>query len=228
MVDSGASVHMLSKKDLTSDELDTLRTSRNPTTVVTANGEVQTNEEAQVYVHDLHLFVSVHILDDTLADLSLGKLCEEHGYTSEWASSQKPRMTEEGEETFLYSGKLRASCCSWIVKVWVPVRPSTSPSQARQVHTSPSPAGVRSDEEAPANQRDPKKNNKEAVGNPLARPPGVVEELTENLEDKEVPASRDTSAKHFSGLRFRTSYESGIQQAQYFFSLHPKHRNCEI
>ena len=53
VVDSGASMHMLSKKDLSSDEMDTLRRSRNPTTVVTANGEVQTNEGAQIYVHDL-------------------------------------------------------------------------------------------------------------------------------------------------------------------------------
>ena len=52
-----------------------------PTTVVTANGQVQTNEEAQENVHDLDLFVTVQILDDTPAVLSLGKLCEEHGYT---------------------------------------------------------------------------------------------------------------------------------------------------
>ena len=41
VVDSGASMHILSKKDLSSDEIDTLRRSR---TVVTANGEVKTNE----------------------------------------------------------------------------------------------------------------------------------------------------------------------------------------
>ena len=63
VVDSGASMHMLSKKDLSSSEMDTLRISRIPTTVVTANGEVQTNEEAQVYVHDLDLFVTVQLLD---------------------------------------------------------------------------------------------------------------------------------------------------------------------
>ena len=44
MVDSGASMHMVSKKDLNSDELETMRTSRTPTTVMTANGEVQTRE----------------------------------------------------------------------------------------------------------------------------------------------------------------------------------------
>ena len=37
VVDPGASMHMLSKKDLSSDEMDTSRRSRNPTTVVTAN-----------------------------------------------------------------------------------------------------------------------------------------------------------------------------------------------
>ena len=39
--------------------------------VVTANGEVQTNEEAQVFVHDLELFVTVQILDDTPASCHL-------------------------------------------------------------------------------------------------------------------------------------------------------------
>ena len=68
-----------------------------PTTVVTANGEVQTNEEAQVYVHDLDLLVTVQILDDTPAVLSLGKLCEEHGYTYEWASGQKPHLNRQPE-----------------------------------------------------------------------------------------------------------------------------------
>ena len=55
VVDSRASLHMLSKMDLSSDEVVTLRRSRNPTTVVTACGEVQTNEEAKVSDHDLLL-----------------------------------------------------------------------------------------------------------------------------------------------------------------------------
>ena len=54
-----------------SDDMDTLRRSRNPTTVVTANGEVQTNEEAQVYVQDLDMFVTVQSLEETPAVLSL-------------------------------------------------------------------------------------------------------------------------------------------------------------
>ena len=70
-------MHMLIRKDLNSAELETVRVSTNPTTVVAANGDVQTKEEATVYVKELDLFVTVKLLD-TLAVLSFGKLCEDH------------------------------------------------------------------------------------------------------------------------------------------------------
>ena len=50
VVDSGACMHRVSKEDLNSAELKTMRMSRNPSTVMTANGEVQTREEATVHV----------------------------------------------------------------------------------------------------------------------------------------------------------------------------------
>ena len=70
VVDCGASMHVLNKNDLNSADMETLRRSRIPTTVVTADGEVPTSEEAQVHVHDLDLFVTVQLLDDTPAGLS--------------------------------------------------------------------------------------------------------------------------------------------------------------
>ena len=90
-------MHTLSKKDLSSEELETLRKSRTSTVVLTADGEVHTNEEAQVSVYDLGLFVTVQSLDETPAVLSLGKLCEDHGYSHEWVSGQKPRLTQKGK-----------------------------------------------------------------------------------------------------------------------------------
>ena len=54
-------MHMLSRKDLFS---------KSPTTVVAANGEVQTKEEATVYVKELDLFVTVKLLEDTLARIT--------------------------------------------------------------------------------------------------------------------------------------------------------------
>ena len=41
-------MHMISKKDLSCAEMDTLTKSCRPTIVITANGEVQTHEEATV------------------------------------------------------------------------------------------------------------------------------------------------------------------------------------
>ena len=98
VVDSGASMHMLSNKDLSSDEMDTLRRSRTPTTVVTANCEVQTNEEVQVYVQDLDLFVTVQFLEETPAILLLHQLCSERGYSYEWKTAKLhnwPRMRKQ-------------------------------------------------------------------------------------------------------------------------------------
>ena len=64
VVDSGASMHMVSKRDLNSAELETMRTSRSPTT-----GDEQTRE-ATVYVKELDLFVTVTFLEETPAVLS--------------------------------------------------------------------------------------------------------------------------------------------------------------
>ena len=70
VVDSRASMHMVSKKDLNKAKLETVRVSKSPTTVVTANGEVLTKEEATVYVRELDSFVTVMLLENKPAVLS--------------------------------------------------------------------------------------------------------------------------------------------------------------
>ena len=89
---------MLSRKDLNSAELETVKVSKHSTTVATANGEVQTHEEATVYVKELDLFVTVKLLEDTQAVLSLGKLREDHGYSYEWTSGQLPHLIKDGNK----------------------------------------------------------------------------------------------------------------------------------
>ena len=69
VVDSGASMHLISKKDLSDAEVDTLTKSCSPTIVITANGEVQTHEEAIVYVKELDIFLPMKVLDNTPAVL---------------------------------------------------------------------------------------------------------------------------------------------------------------
>ena len=64
---SRASMHMISKKDLSDAEMDTLTKSCSPTIVITASGEVQTHEEAIVYVKELDIFLTMKVLDNTPA-----------------------------------------------------------------------------------------------------------------------------------------------------------------
>ena len=58
-------MHMISKKDLSKAVMDTLTKSCSPTIVITANGEVQTHEEAIVYVTELDIFLTMKVLDNT-------------------------------------------------------------------------------------------------------------------------------------------------------------------
>ena len=84
-------MHMPSKRDLNAAELEAVRKCSNPTKVITANGEVQTNEDATMYVKDVDQFVTVQLLQDTPPVLSLGQLFEDHGYFYERTGGQKPR-----------------------------------------------------------------------------------------------------------------------------------------
>ena len=85
-------MHMISKKDLSNAEMDTLTKSCSPKIVITANGEVQTHEEATVYVKELDIFLTMKVLENTPAVLSLGKLCDENGYSYEWTNGPKPHL----------------------------------------------------------------------------------------------------------------------------------------
>ena len=108
-------MHMISKKDLGDAEMDTLTTSRSPTTVITANGEVQTHEEAIVYVKELDVFLTMKVLENTPAVLSLGKLCDEHGHSYEWIKGQKTTSQLKWISNTVYYGELRTNRGSKLV-----------------------------------------------------------------------------------------------------------------
>ena len=99
-------MRMVCERDLDSAELETMRTSRSPTTVMTAHGEVQTREEAMENVKQLDLLVKVMLLEQTPAVLSFKKLCEDHWYNYFWTSGQKPHLIRNGK---------RNDCSSWFI-----------------------------------------------------------------------------------------------------------------
>ena len=105
-------MHMISVLDLSNAEMDTLTKSCSPTIVITANGEVQTHEEALVYVKELDIFLTMEVTDNTPAVLSLGKLCDENGYSYEWINGQKAHLIKKlDSESF---ARRRTSFRSWV------------------------------------------------------------------------------------------------------------------
>ena len=49
-----------------------------------------------VYVKESDIFLTMKVLEDSPAVLSLGKLCDEHGYSYEWINGQKPHLIQNG------------------------------------------------------------------------------------------------------------------------------------
>ena len=208
VVDSGACMHMVSKKDINSAELETMRISRNPTTVMTDNGEVQTREEATVYVKELDLLMTVKLLEDTPAVLSLGKLCEDHLYSYEWTSGQKPQLIKDGR-------RKKCSTENYVPIVVLSLSTSssstatpTSPTSVLQESVVPTlhPTSTRSESTtstvrvSPSHeQKSTKQNNKNGDNETVRRSPlrdlsEWLEEFKENLVDESVPAQRDVPA----------------------------------
>ena len=85
-------MHVISKTDLNCSKIVILTTSRSLTTVITANGEVQTHEEDTVYVKEMDIFLILKVFEDTPAVLSPGKVCDEHGFSYEWFNCQKQHL----------------------------------------------------------------------------------------------------------------------------------------
>ena len=102
--------------------------------------------------------MTVQILDDTPAVLTLGKLCEEHGYAHEWASGQKPRLTKQGKNILCKTENIVPLVVPGLSSSFGTSSSSTSPPQNSS--TSSRPATERSDETAPGNWHDSKKKKK--------------------------------------------------------------------
>ena len=194
--------------------MDTLTKSCSPTIVIPANGEVQTRGEATVYVKELDIFLTMKVLEDTPAVLSLGKLCDEHGYSYEWINDQKPRLIKNGHRIQCNTEKFvpivvpgfSASSSSSL-----PTSPPMTPSKQEIDHSKSSSSlstsydyVKRHEEKAKADMcgtdSDPASVSSSHVErqercDPLCSDiPEWLHEFRENLVDDRVPERRDSQA----------------------------------
>ena len=129
----------------------------------------------QCCAKEMDLFVTVKLLDDTPAVLSLAKLCEDHGYSYGWTSGQSPNLKKKGR---------RIQCNT---ENFVPiVVPGSSTSSS--ACTSPSTTSLQQD------VVDPTSRPAMARSHSVRDLSDWLEEFTENFVDERVPSSRDTNA----------------------------------
>ena len=84
IIDSGASLHMLSKDALTPGDRETMIKSGDLTVIVTATRNRRVDDDAAVYINDLDVLGTMMLLKDSPAALSLRSLCEEMGHSYGW------------------------------------------------------------------------------------------------------------------------------------------------
>ena len=63
-----------------------------------------------MYVKELDMFLTMKVLKNTPAVLSLGKLCDENGYSYELINGQKPHLIKNGNRL---SATQRTLFLSW-------------------------------------------------------------------------------------------------------------------
>ena len=236
--------------------MDTLTKSCSPTIVITANGEVQTQEEAIVYVKELDIFLTMKVLENTPAVLSLGKLCDENGYSYEWINGQKPHLIKNGiriicnTENFVpivVPGLSSSSSGSSSTSKTPSRQESHSSSSSSTSSSSPtviSPVPLSNsvddrsgqpDDETQANKT-PKTNKKETTierGNPLCsddpKIPDWLQEFRENLVDDEIPlqGGSHASSSHEASSEPTTKRREDLGKHNVHTHF-PKDRNCEI
>ena len=153
-----------------------MRISKNPTTVMTANGEVLAKEEATVYIREFDLFVTVKLLEDTSTVLPLGKLSEDHGFSDHWTSGQKPHLTKKGKT-------INCNIANYIPFIVPGLSTSSSASSSPVSSTSPSQDTVISTEN-PATERS-EIMSEESPGNP-SRGSAETENTNKNEDDEEL------------------------------------------
>ena len=173
--------------------------------------------------------MTVQLLEETPAVLSLGKLCEDHWYSHGWVSGQKPRLNKE-EKTIV----CKTDNFVLLVVPGLSTSSGSNSSSTSKSHdlSTTSPAQERSDELAPrewcGSPSETQNKNKNRDGNRDAddRLRDLHELLEEFTESRGQRSARTRT--HFSGLRFGTSFESGIKikEAQYLYSL-PERPACE-
>ena len=186
-----------------------------------------------MYVKELDLFVTVMLLEDTPAVLSLGILCEDHGYSYHWTICQKPHLIKNGK-------KIECNTANY-VPIVVPGLSTSSSSSATPTSPTSLPQEAATTTQHPASTRSESTSGIERVREDPSRGPAEIKNPNKNEDnervrrnplrdlpvDDSVPEHRDVPA---SSSRESSSEARGkeVSGKHSIYAHFPKDKNCDI
>ena len=210
-------MHMLSRRDINSAELEIVRVSKSPTTVVAANGRSTNKKESDSVIGFIRdskasrLYTGCSLTRKTLPRSRIFQRVEHWPETTTHQRWQTDKMQH---------GELRADRGPWFMDRLFTL--------SNTCISDISTAGSHLSHEPPETKNTNKNGDNETVrGNPLRDLPEWLEEFTENLVDERVPVHWDApaSSSRESVSEPRVKVASGKHSIYTHF---PKDRNCDI
>ncbi|MBT3784107.1 DNA (cytosine-5-)-methyltransferase, partial [bacterium] len=200
LIDSGATFHLVSLKDLTPTERKTIRPLAEPVKIHTANGDVLIALQAQIYIIDLRCYVWAHCLENTVAVLSLGNLVDEHGFDYIWRSRQTPYLLKDNIKVYCPVSANVPYCIP--AALGAPAEQEASSSNAlppSQESWQPMPGSISQDmpssqESVPPSQKSKRGGSRKSGGR---KDPGS--EILEDLDDYDPAELPDPEPSRDSG-----------------------------
>ena len=164
-----------------------------------------------MYVKELEKFLTMKVLENTPAVLSLGKLCDENGCSYEWINSQKPHLIKNGIRIQCHCSTSSSSSSSSPTGT---SRDNETRERENRIESDMSPVTVSTTVDDRSGQpvvdqanKLPKTNKKEPKieqDNPLCSEiPEWLQEFREILVDDEIPQHGPSHASSSHEVFFR-------------------------
>ena len=218
-------MHNISKQDLNSAELDTFTKSCSPTIVITTNGEMQTHEEATVYVKELYIFLTMKVFEGLSASSSCSfpsstsmtpSRQEIDHPTSSSSSSTSPTTTVSNESETRAREDLSGI--------------DSHPALVSSSHVERTERGDPLTKPTKNPKPNKNENHETERGDPLYSDiPEWQQEFRENLVDDRAPERRDSHASSSHEPSLEPTLTRSVDLGKHSVYAHfPKDRNCEI
>ena len=97
IADTGASLHLVDRKSLTEAQLQRMKKAPKATALNTANGLVWSTDVIDLYIKELNIYITAHVLESTVPVLSIGLLVKEHNFDFIWRKATGPYLQKGSE-----------------------------------------------------------------------------------------------------------------------------------